>query len=130
MTTSATKELTIAPNAAPIITPTARSTTLPRMANFLNSSSIGPPPIDDRSQRTLSRSGANQAAAQPSNRASIDQPGVHHGLADQGLRLFGGRHHRQPQRIGAFTDQRQRIFDRSRTCFDKQIDVQRSELVL
>src|ERR1043166_6315685 len=42
MMISATTELTIAPKAAPMITPTARSTTLPRMANFLNSSSIGP----------------------------------------------------------------------------------------
>src|SRR6187399_3064069 len=40
MIRSATSELTIAPNAAPMITPTARSTTLPRIANFLNSSSI------------------------------------------------------------------------------------------
>src|SRR5258708_6033273 len=40
MMMSATKDVTIEPNAAPMITPTARSTTLPRMANFLNSSSI------------------------------------------------------------------------------------------
>src|SRR5437660_1740868 len=39
---SPTNELTIAPNAAPIMTPMARSTTLPRSANFLNSSSIVP----------------------------------------------------------------------------------------
>src|SRR5947207_527173 len=35
--TSLTSEETILPNAAPMITPTARSTTLPRMANSLNS---------------------------------------------------------------------------------------------
>ena len=37
MTMSLTSELTIAPNAAPMTSPTARSTTLPRMANSLNS---------------------------------------------------------------------------------------------
>src|SRR3981081_1733218 len=37
MMTSATTELTILPNAAPITTPTARSMTLPFMANSLNS---------------------------------------------------------------------------------------------
>ena len=42
MMMSATSDVTIAPNAAPMITPTARSTTLPRIANFLKSSSIAP----------------------------------------------------------------------------------------
>jgi Tfp pilus assembly pilus retraction ATPase PilT len=37
MNTSPTKEEMILPNAAPMITPTARSTTLPFMANSLNS---------------------------------------------------------------------------------------------
>jgi len=37
---SLTSEFTIAVNAAPMTMPTARSTTLPRIANFLNSSSI------------------------------------------------------------------------------------------
>jgi hypothetical protein len=40
MTTSFTNEVTIAPNAAPMITPTARSTALPLIANVLNSSQI------------------------------------------------------------------------------------------
>src|SRR6187200_1571907 len=43
MKMSPTSDVTIAPNAAPMMTPTARSTTLPRMANFLNSSSIALP---------------------------------------------------------------------------------------
>ena len=34
MIMSPTKEFIIAPNAAPMMTPTARSTTLPRKANF------------------------------------------------------------------------------------------------
>lgn len=38
MITSATSELTILPKALPITTQTARSTTLPRIANDLNSS--------------------------------------------------------------------------------------------
>ena len=38
--TSPTSEFTIDENAAPMITPMARSTTLPRNANFLNSSSM------------------------------------------------------------------------------------------
>src|SRR5207247_4351319 len=37
MSTSSTSEDTIFPNAAPIITPTAKSTTFPRMAKSLNS---------------------------------------------------------------------------------------------
>jgi hypothetical protein len=40
MKTSPTSESMILPNAAPMITPIARSTTLPRRANFLNSSSM------------------------------------------------------------------------------------------
>src|SRR3954465_13446085 len=40
MMTSVTSESTILPKAAPMITPMARSTTLPRNANFLNSWSI------------------------------------------------------------------------------------------
>src|SRR5262245_42888039 len=41
MMTSLTSEVTIVPNAAPMMTPTARSTTLPRMMNVLNSLSMG-----------------------------------------------------------------------------------------
>src|SRR5260370_39697712 len=40
MITSSTNEVTIFPNAAPMITPTARSMTLPLTANSLNSFSI------------------------------------------------------------------------------------------
>src|SRR2546425_402239 len=43
--TSLTSEVTIVPNAAPMITPTARSTTLPRMTNVLNSLSMGLSPV-------------------------------------------------------------------------------------
>ena len=37
MTMSLTSDVTILPNAAPMMTPTARSMTLPRAANCLNS---------------------------------------------------------------------------------------------
>src|SRR5215813_9693545 len=40
ITMSSTKEETILPKAAPMITPTARSRTLPRIANSLNSFSM------------------------------------------------------------------------------------------
>src|SRR6187200_3542574 len=43
MMSSPTSDVTIAPKAAPMMTPTARSITLPRIANFLNSSNIIPP---------------------------------------------------------------------------------------
>ncbi len=41
MMMSFTSELTMLPNAAPMMTPTARSATLPRNANSLNSSRMG-----------------------------------------------------------------------------------------
>src|SRR5262245_16671409 len=41
MSTSLTREVTIFPNAAPMMTPTARSTTFPFIANSLNSLNIG-----------------------------------------------------------------------------------------
>src|SRR5690242_7909507 len=44
ISTSLTNEVTIAPNAAPITTATARSTTLPRWRNVLNSLSMECPP--------------------------------------------------------------------------------------
>ena len=40
MKTSFTSDATILPNAAPMMTPIARSSTLPRMMNFLNSENI------------------------------------------------------------------------------------------
>ena len=39
--TSLTSEVTMAPKLAPMITPTARSTTLPRMMNVLNALNMG-----------------------------------------------------------------------------------------
>src|SRR5260221_711621 len=43
ISTSLTSEVTILPNAAPMMSPTARSTTLPRIAKSRNSFSMSPP---------------------------------------------------------------------------------------
>src|ERR1700733_12082596 len=97
MMMSPTSELTIAPKAAPMITPTARSTTLPRIANFLNSSSMESP---------IAPSPAPPRCAGEGKKSSVDQAGVDHGLSNRGLRLFRRRHHWQAQHIGAFADER------------------------
>src|ERR1700683_1493160 len=44
MSTSSTRDDTILPKAAPMITPTAKSNTLPRITNALNSFNIGGSP--------------------------------------------------------------------------------------
>src|ERR1700688_3317816 len=108
---SATSDWTMVPNAAPMMTPTARSTTFPRNAKFLNSSSIAP--------------------SRPApTRTLVDQPGMHHGGADR--RPGGGadRHHRQPYGVVAFAENRQRVFCRCRIGLEKQGGVQRHQLVL
>src|SRR5262249_12649397 len=51
MITSSTSEETILPNAAPMITPIARSSALPWIANFLNSFHMTPPPSGVRPRR-------------------------------------------------------------------------------
>src|SRR3954469_7802699 len=67
MITSPTSEVTMAPKAAPMITPTARSTTLPFMANSRNSFSMLRPPsrVSDETVAGL-----------------VDQARMHHGVAD------------------------------------------------
>src|SRR5215831_4280058 len=109
MMMSPTSELTMAPNAAPMITPMARSTTLPRRANFLKSSSMGCPPRASfhRTTAGLSAGETHRGRAGmidahrlgfaqpilPSGYDSnfrfvelVDQPRVHHGVAHQRLR--------------------------------------------
>src|SRR6202012_1580500 len=129
MMMSPTSELTMAPNAAPMTTPTARSTTLPRIANFLNSSNMRPP-----YRAACLRDGALSARCRieegMDSAPSVDQPGMHHGLANGRLCLLGRRHHRQPERIRALAEERKRIFDRRWARLDEQIDMQRRELVL
>src|SRR4029077_9903908 len=91
---SLTSEATIAPNAAPMMTPTARSTTLPRIANFLNSSSMIRPSV---AIGLLRRHPKRTAIKTSKVTGLVDQSGVHHGFAHGDLCLFARRHHRQPQ---------------------------------
>src|SRR3954470_414024 len=75
MMISPTSEVTMPPKAAPMMTPTARSTTLPFMANSRNSFSM---------LSTPSR-GLDETLA-----GSVDQARMHHGVADH---LAGRRRH-------------------------------------
>src|SRR6266496_811657 len=120
MMTSPTSEVTMAPNAAPMMTPTARSTTLPFIANSRNSLST----------RNLffSTPPTGSTTAEPT--ASVEQPGMHHGAADRGARRFRHRHHRQAQLLVHLAEQRHRIFDRRGVAFDEQVGVQRHQLVV
>src|SRR3569833_2987427 len=106
MMTSPTSELTIAPKAAPIKTPTARSTTLPFIANSLNSFSTANPLL----RRRAYSEGAIAAATSLEN-ALVDQAGVHHGAAHGDARSFLHRHHWQTQPLVHLAEQRHRIFD-------------------
>src|SRR5579871_5915909 len=78
MMMSLTSELTMAPKAAPMITATARSTTLPFIAKSRNSFSIGKSPFRSSSE-------------------SIDQSRMHHRAADGRARRLGNGDHRQAQ---------------------------------
>src|SRR5215204_1462374 len=110
MMMSPTSEVTIAPKAAPMMTPTARSTTLPFIANSRNSFSILACPL--RSSGEVSRRlgslidsdfirtglqfpgltrflHANPGSTSLEN-ALVDKAGMHHGVADH---LAGRRRH-------------------------------------
>src|SRR5437879_6370953 len=100
MMTSPTSEVTIAPKAAPMMTPTARSTTFPFIANSRNSFST---------LEAFPRSQGEECAG-PAN--SIDQAGMHHGAAHGDARRLGYRHHRQAQLLVHLAKQRQRVLDR------------------
>src|SRR5215475_248543 len=110
MMTSPTSEVTMAPNAAPMMTPTARSTTLPFMANSRNSLSIG------CSLQSMGREGATCRRMIRKkfcdNRALVDQAGMHHGAAHRHPCLLGDGHHRQTELLVHLAEQRHRIFDR------------------
>src|ERR1700688_2978336 len=92
---SLTSDVTMPPKAAPMMTPTARSTTLPFMAKSRNSFSIG-------------HSSAARLAS------SVDQAGMDHGAAHRNPGGLGHRHHRQPQPLLDLAEQRERVFDRRR----------------
>src|SRR4030095_8150846 len=102
MMMSPTSDVTIAPKAAPMITPTARSTTLPFIANSRNSFSMLASPL--RSSGVVSHHpgsliGSDSPEPGPTSleNALIDQAGMHHGAAHGDSRRLGHRHHRQPQ---------------------------------
>ena len=79
MMMSPTSELTMAPKAAPMMTPTARSTTLPFIANSRNSFSTLRPPFSLSSDETCRLLAG-----------LVDQARMHHGIADH---LAGRRRH-------------------------------------
>src|SRR5262249_2856171 len=120
MMTSATSELTMAPNAAPMMTPTARSTTLPFIANSRNSFSM----LD-----ALLRSSGEESGRR-FGPVLVDQAGMHHRAADGDARRLAHRHHRQPQLLVHLAEQRHRIFDRRRARLHEQVVVQRHQLVV
>src|SRR5512139_3660713 len=103
MMMSPTIEVTMAPKAAPMMTPTARSTTLPFMANSRNSFSI-----------CMLLPSTLLMSASSEGRRSVDQAGMNHRAAHGDARRFGDRHHRQPQLLLHLAEQRHRIFDRCR----------------
>src|ERR1700754_3320537 len=109
MMISATSEDTIAPKAAPMITPTARSTTLPFIAKSRNSFNICQAPSFS----------AGRTSAGP--RKSVDQPRMHHRVADRDARRLRHRHHRQAQLLLHLAEQRQRVLDRRRIAFDEEV---------
>src|ERR1700758_636823 len=113
MIMSPTSELTMAPKATPMMTPTARSTTFPFIANSRNSFSMAAVLLAGRRWQR-----------------SIDQAGTHHGAADGGAGRLGHRHHRQPQLLLHLAEQRHRIFDRRRIALDEEVHVKRHQLVV
>src|SRR3569833_4365098 len=119
MMTSPTSEVTMAPNAAPMMTPTARSMTLPFMANSRNSLSIRMP----FSSTALTKSS-------PDGACSVDQAGMRHRTAHGGAGRLRHRHHRQPQVLLQLAEQRHCVLDRRRVALDEEIVVQRHQLVV
>src|SRR5712691_12929276 len=121
MMMSPTSEVTIAPKAAPMMIPTARSTTLPFSANSRNSFSIRKP----FSSTSLAGPFVTEAS-----KGLVDQAGMHHGAAHRHARGLRHRHHRQTQRLLHLAEQRQRVFHRRRIGLDEEIGVQRHQLVV
>src|SRR5262249_58027559 len=103
---SPTSELTMAPKAAPMITPIARSTALPRNANFLNSSSMRcshAAPAGSSVDAAARRVGRVFAAhdlldgkCQSARGRLVGQAGVDHCLAPGGTRFLPPRDPSQP----------------------------------
>src|ERR1700675_1834875 len=98
MMTSPTSEVTMAPNATPMWTPTERSTTLPFMANPRNPLSISSPSLQLREPEDPWRQ----------REGLVDQTRMHHGAAHRHARRLGHRHHRQAQALLPFSTARTR----------------------
>src|SRR5215475_12535761 len=126
MMMSPTSEVTMAPNAAPMMTPTARSTTLPFIANSRNSFSTIHLHSSHKQQAQYSVT-SDGVSKRPN---SVDQAGMHHRAANRGPRGFGDRNHGKPQLLVDLAEQRQRVFYRRGIGFDEQIHVQRHQLVV
>src|SRR3954464_3342125 len=90
MMMSPTSELTSEPNAAPMMTPTARSTTLPFIANSRNSLSTCCPFASSSKYRKAHGGGAGR---------SVDQSRMHHGVANHLARRRRHGHQRQAHRF-------------------------------
>src|SRR6201992_501103 len=75
MMMSLTSELTMPVKEAPMITPTARSTTLPRMANFLNSANRDMGLASFEIALKANRAGSRQQAAVGSPDTALPGPG-------------------------------------------------------
>src|SRR6202011_4389801 len=118
MMMSPTSEVTMPPNATPMMTPTARSITLPLIANSRNSLSILSP-----FSSTLLTGGRTVEAL-------VDEAGMHHGAAHRQPRRPGDRHHRQAQLLVDLAEQRQGVFHRRRIGLHVEIGVQRHQLVV
>src|SRR4029077_13112958 len=92
MMMSPTSEATMAPKAAPMMTPTARSTTLPFIANSRNSFSMVDflPGLSDEARGGI----------------SVDQAAVDHGVADH---LAGRRRHVHQRQAHFFFEPSQQL---------------------
>src|SRR5471032_511496 len=89
MMTSLTSELTMPVKEAPMITPTARSTTVPRTANFLNSSirAMEPSIVAKKGKRGVRLITARRLNKPPRHR----QIGDPHRQPRQGAEVIGGK---------------------------------------
>src|SRR3954454_15263136 len=114
MMISPTSELTMPPKAAPMMTPTARSTTFPFIANSRNSLSMRSPFSSD------SRTGRLTSAA---SKISVDQAGMDHGATHGDAGGVLHRNHRQPQLLVHLAEQRHRVLDRRRARLNEQVHV-------
>src|SRR3979411_1887466 len=118
---SPTSEATMPPKAAPMITPTARSTTLPFIANSRNSFSIRKP---------FSSTSLTGLLIPETFEGSVDQPRMHHRTAHGRAGGLGHRHHRQAQRLVHLAEQRESVFHRRRIGLEEEIGMQRHQLVV